>query len=47
MGIPPPYLNILKLGTITMAQRVARWIFSGIQDGGFAASVGFGRQPAK
>jgi len=28
MGIPRPYFNILKLGTITMAQRVAQWMFS-------------------
>ncbi len=28
LGIPRPYLNILKLGTIAMAQRVGRWMLA-------------------
>ena len=28
LGIPRPYLNILKLGTIVMAERLGRWMLS-------------------
>jgi len=28
LGIPRPHLNILKLGTTTMAQRLRRWMLS-------------------
>jgi glycosyltransferase involved in cell wall biosynthesis len=28
LGIPRPYLNILKLGTLVMAQRAGRWILT-------------------
>jgi glycosyltransferase involved in cell wall biosynthesis len=28
LGIPRPYLNILKLGTIELAQKLGRWIFT-------------------
>jgi glycosyltransferase involved in cell wall biosynthesis len=28
LGIPRPYLNILKLGTVVMAQKVGQWVLS-------------------